>query len=249
MEAITTRHVADYVSSRAGVVSNATIRRDLSALSRLLAACCGWGWRIDNPVRAYDRSLVRERHEPIQPPSRTDIEKLISSCPPAMAGILRLLDATGMRAEEAAQIERFQIDAERMQILLTRTKTSRPRVIPWATPGGDAAGALAAGKPDGFLFPSDKTGTSYKNLASACWKNSTLLAAADPAWRRFRVHDLRHAFAVRALKGGMSIYQLSRHLGHSSVTTTEIYLGYLSWEEAQAAKLTPAPGISEAAAA
>ncbi len=31
----------------------------------------------------------------------------------------------------------------------------------------------------------------------------------------------------------MSIYQVSRMLGHSSVKTTEIYLGYLAWEEAE----------------
>ncbi len=55
---------------------------------------------------------------------------------------------------------------------------------------------------------------------------------------RWRYHDLRHEYAVRALRGGMSIYRLSQHLGHTSVKTTEIYLAHLTAEEAERAKAT-----------
>ncbi len=48
---------------------------------------------------------------------------------------------------------------------------------------------------------------------------------------RFRIHDLRHAFAIRWLKAGGDIYRLSRHLGHTSVKTTEIYLSALTADE------------------
>nr|WP_246024414.1 site-specific integrase [Azospirillum ramasamyi] len=47
------------------------------------------------------------------------------------------------------------------------------------------------------------------------------------SFRPFRCHDLRHSFAVRALQNGLDICALSKHLGHSSVKTTEIYLGYV----------------------
>lgn len=56
----------------------------------------------------------------------------------------------------------------------------------------------------------------------------------DRLWRYF--HDLRHLFAVEALRGGMGIYRLSKHLGHTSVKTTEIYLDFLTPEEAARAK-------------
>jgi integrase len=36
-------------------------------------------------------------------------------------------------------------------------------------------------------------------------------------------HSLRHTFAVRSLIRGTSIYQLKMLMGHSSVTTTEVY--------------------------
>ena len=54
----------------------------------------------------------------------------------------------------------------------------------------------------------------------------------EPGFKRFRFHDLRHLFAVEALRGGMSIYALSKHLGHTSVKTTEIYLAFLTPEKA-----------------
>ncbi len=36
-------------------------------------------------------------------------------------------------------------------------------------------------------------------------------------------HSLRHTFAVRSLIKGMPIYDLKLIMGHSSVTTTEVY--------------------------
>jgi hypothetical protein len=58
----------------------------------------------------------------------------------------------------------------------------------------------------------------------------------SPDFRRFRFHDLRHLFAVEALRGGMDIYTLSKHLGYASVKTTEIHLDFLSPEEQDAAR-------------
>ncbi|MCR9071398.1 MAG: site-specific integrase, partial [Alphaproteobacteria bacterium] len=49
----------------------------------------------------------------------------------------------------------------------------------------------------------------------------------------FRCHDLRHEFAIRELESGRDIYDLSRHLGHSSVKTTELYLDYVDRSGAQ----------------
>ena len=61
------------------------------------------------------------------------------------------------------------------------------------------------------------------------------LATAGRPFRRFRCHDLAHGDAIRYLKNGGGIYALSQQLGHSSVKTTEIYLGFLTIEEKQRA--------------
>lgn len=48
--------------------------------------------------------------------------------------------------------------------------------------------------------------------------------------------DLRHRFAVDYPRAGGSIYDLQQILGHTSIKTTEVYLAYLTPEEAAAAK-------------
>lgn len=246
VDQITATKISEYVSWRAGTVSNATIRRDLTALSRLLAACQAWGWIESNPAKIYDRSAVlRERRDPITPPAQRDIETVLAAVPPPMARVLRLLDQTGMRAEEAVQLARSEVDWEREKITLTITKTSSPRTLDWRTPGGNATGPLAAAASGEILFPT-RDGVAYGNFASAFGSVMRRVVEAQrkakKPFRRFRVHDLRHGFAIRWLREGGNIYPLSKHLGHTSVRTTEIYLGYLSALEQTGAQ-TGAQGV------
>ncbi|MFE7742606.1 tyrosine-type recombinase/integrase [Nocardia sp. NPDC057455] len=45
----------------------------------------------------------------------------------------------------------------------------------------------------------------------------------SPSDRRVRLHDLRHTYASRLLERGIPIEDVSRLLGHASVTTTMRY--------------------------
>lgn len=224
---ITAERIAEYVSQRTGEATNATIRRDLTALSRLLSACVSWGWRQDNPARLYDRSIIRERRDPIKPPSAENISKFIARCPLGMARIVRLLDQGGMRENEAVTLTASDIDRKAEQINLTLTKTSRPRTLDWKTPGGNARVALEGVPEAGPLFLA-KSGQPYRNFAANAARIMRELAAEDKDFVPFRIHDLRHGFAIRWLRNGGNIYHLSIHLGHSSIKTTEMYLLYLS---------------------
>jgi integrase/recombinase XerD len=47
---------------------------------------------------------------------------------------------------------------------------------------------------------------------------------------------LRHLYAVESLRAGVSIYRVSQDLGHTSVSTTEIYLAHLTPDEADRAR-------------
>jgi integrase/recombinase XerD len=231
---ITAQRISEYISQRTKTTTNATIRRDLTALSRLLSACVSWGWRHDNPARAYDRSIIRETRDPISPPRDAEIATVIAAAPEGMAHILRLLNETGMRENEAVSLERTDVSWETHQIRLIRTKTNRPRTIEWKTPGGNAGPVLQKGAGKGVLFTAD-TGKPYSNFSSNFVRVMRDLGTrekkAGREFRRFRVHDLRHAFALRWLRAGGNIYELSLHLGHTSVKTTEVYLGHLTARE------------------
>lgn len=251
LDQITKRAIAGMISGRTTAgASNATIRRDMTALSRLLASCIAWGWLEENHARYFDRSIIREQRTSIVPPDRDDFAKLLEVAPPGMVAILQLLDQTGMRENEAVTLARDDVDWEKRQVRLIRTKTNRPRTLAWRTPGGDAGQILADLTTNGFLFRTG-AGDPYKNFSSNFGQVIRPLIErekkAGNEFRRFRVHDLRHGFAIRWLKSGGDIYRLSRHLGHTSVKTTEIYLGYLTDDEQEAVRTaTPRMSTQEA---
>jgi integrase/recombinase XerD len=48
----------------------------------------------------------------------------------------------------------------------------------------------------------------------------------------WRVHDLRHKYAIEWLRANPDkIYTLQKNLGHKSIKTTEIYLDYIGAQE------------------
>lgn len=223
------------VAGRAGA-TNATRRRDLSAVSSVLRCCVNWGWREDNPARAYDRSAIPERRDPITLPTDDEVEAVIARAPGRFADLIRFLDLTGCRQEEAAGLEHAQLRLDRQEVLLLRTKTRRPRTIRLVNPAapkglaGTGIGTVRSLE-SAFVFHHGN-GDRYANVASRFAGFIAELVKAKKI-KAFRCHDLRHRFAVRWLENGGDIYDLSRHLGHSSVKTTEIYLGYVNREPAQ----------------
>lgn len=233
LDEITRRDVATYVGKRAGV-SNATKRRDLTAASQVFEAAAAWGACDHNPFLEFNRKTIRERREPIRPPDPGSVALVIARMPDRLADMVRFLYLTGCRQEEAASLEWPQVDLQRGEILLTKTKTNRPRRITI-----DAATvALLSKLPRSIKSPVvfyHGNGERYRNVASRF--RAIVAAVAQSAqksaqpFRRFRCHDLRHGYAIRELQQGRDIYDLSRHLGHRSVKTTEVYLAYIRTDE------------------
>ena len=91
---------------------------------------------------------------------------------------------------------------------------------------------------DGYLLVTGKTGSRTVKISTQAGK---IIQGQDPLWsyskdyvsHRFkqqvrklgikdaRFHDLRRTFGLNLIKQGMSIYKVSKLLGHSSVRTTE----------------------------
>lgn len=216
------------VAGRQGA-TNATRRRDLTALSSVLRAALNWGWIESNPARAFDRAMLPERRDAIRIPEGQDIARVVDRCPPGLGRLVRFLETTGCREEEAAGLEHPQLDLRRGTATFLRTKTMRPRTIllrSSAFPDGPGTGVGTPRKLRSSYVFWHGEGERYRNVASRLAAIIGKLAEKGKI-KRFRVHDLRHRFAVLWLRNGGDIYALSRHLGHSSVKTTEIYLGYV----------------------
>ena len=64
------------------------------------------------------------------------------------------------------------------------------------------------------------------HLPKEVWREMWLavVGTSVKSWAPRPAHDMRHANATWLLKGGMDLHTVQRRLGHSSITTTEIYL-------------------------
>lgn len=244
--------IATIIDERGEHVSNATLKRDLGALSSVLNFCIDRGWREDNPVLPRLRR-VKERRDPIVLPDANHIKIAIERAPSAMGRLILAAMITGARQGELLRLRRDHIDDARRQLTLIG-KGNKLRVIDLALYGGYdilTGLRLAEGSADRYIFwhgdGQPYMSNSFKSNFVKFMKATVKWAAANGVeFRPFRFHDLRHWHAVHFLKDGCgSIYDLQQRLGHSTVVMTEGYLKYLTPEEQRTAKGGIAKSIAD----
>ena len=202
--------------------TNSTIRRDLTTISRVLSFARSQDMVDVNAVDAYDRSLIRERRAGISAPPDPVIEAaaraMEATYKPEMAPLIRFLRANGVRSAEALRATWAHVHGA--ELTIPETKNGRVRTIKVDL------SALGTTMGRGRLFPTlpEDSGT-----LAGIWAH---LRKPLPEGQRFRIHDLRHAYAIAQIRAGRDVYDLSHHLGHSSVKVTEIYLGYAAGRRA-----------------
>lgn len=240
IDEVTRKTVASLVRARKRArVTNATLRRDLTALSSVLAFCEAQEWVETNAARDFNRRAIKERREPIALPAVEDIDFALGLAPGNFRKLCRLAQYTGMREEECAGLERRQIDHRGRAVTLLKTKTNRPRTVPLDE---RAYGTITGTVPHIASVHQfcHHEGQRYANVASrfgAIMRRAVALAKKQKReFRRFRFHDLRHWYAVDYLRQGGNIYYLQKILGHGSLKTTELYLRHLTPEQQREAK-------------
>jgi integrase len=122
---------------------------------------------------------------------------------------------TGMRMSEQYGLHWSQIDFERRQLHLLKTKNGDPRVIPLNSVALAALGQLQGkdAKPGTSpVFPSARTGDSLQG--SRGWFSTALDDAKvlDYTW-----HCNRHTFASRLVMAGVDLRTVAELLGHRTL--------------------------------
>lgn len=235
---ITRKAVIDYIDERkqAGV-KIPTIQRDLTVLSQAAE------WAIEhecggaNPVREVGKRALAYKRWRFTRPNKQSLEKTIAAAYGNLQSLATFLLHTGMRLDEAVTLRWDYVERARKAVILPpETKNSLPRAVSLSPAALAILDEQAAGE---YVFPS-RLGGPYKQ-ASTNWQEAKAKArksAQKEHWRYtpFRLHDLRHIYAIDYLVNGGNLYLLQRQLGHSTIRQTEEYLDYLTPEEAERVK-------------
>ncbi len=144
--------------------------------------------------------------------------------------ILALLIGCALRRQELATltVEDIQMREDRWVIADLCGKGNRIRTVavPLWVKNGINAWQTAAGIEEGWLFRSVRKGGKVGESLSdwAVWSVVTE-AAREIGIENFGAHDLRRTCAKLCRKAGGDLEQIKFLLGHSSIQTTERYLG------------------------
>ncbi len=160
------------------------------------------------------------------------MERLLNTPDNSYLGIrdramLELAYAAGLRASELCNLT-FDEVRDRERILVVRGKGGKQRVIPYGEPAARALrGYLSASRP--FLCRGAVRAQVFLNHRGGrisrvgFFKRLTGHARAAGIQRKVSPHVLRHTFATHLLEGGADLRYVQELLGHSDISTTQIY--------------------------
>lgn len=179
--------------------------------------------------------LIRHKRRPSKLPrilAPEQVARLIAAADnPRDRAILEFFYATGCRIAElcAVRIEDMNLDSR--QVLL-HGKGSKDRIVPVGRKAIAALKEYLKGRTWGYLFAGERThsngqpATPAGNLPLDIRTVRLLLYRISfrAGLGRVNPHALRHAAATHLLNGGANLRAIQEFLGHSSLSTTQIYL-------------------------
>jgi site-specific recombinase XerD len=220
LDAVDVRVLADYVAWLGGArrgrkLAPATISRKLAAVRAFLRHALG-------PDRVPDAQLAPRRGRRLpDAPAATDIERILEALegdsPISMRNraLVEIVYSAGLRSAEAVGLDLGDVDFEQELVHVRRGKGGKERVVPLGEEAAlwigrylrEARPSLARGANDALFLS-----TRGRRL------DTSTLRRIVP-----HPHRLRHAFATHLLDGGADLRTIQELLGHSSLSTTQVY--------------------------
>ena len=141
--------------------------------------------------------------------------------------ILEFLYACGARISETSGLLVDNVDFDTAQVRVFG-KGSKERIVPLHELAiasmrdylFNARPELLAGKESPYFFVSTRGNQMSPDALRKMFKQSLLAAGLD---QTLSPHDMRHTFATDLVEGGADLRSVQEMLGHSSLSTTQIY--------------------------
>jgi len=208
-----------------------------SAARFLSSVRCFYRWLLREGVINADPSVhlesPRQGRSLPKSLSEDDVERLLNA-PNLKSDIefrdrtmLELLYACGLRVSELTGLTVSQISVNQ-GVVRVLGKGSKERLIPMGEEAldwlqrylADARITLTRGRGVDALFPSNRGTTMTRQ---AFWYRIKIYGARAGIHAHLSPHTLRHAFATHLLNHGADLRVVQMLLGHSDLSTTQIY--------------------------
>jgi len=214
LEQVDVRVLSEYVTELGRRrLAPATIGRHLASIRSLLRHAFGPGRVPETPFAPR-----KVRHLP-DAPKTEEVEELLDGLdgeePLALRNValVELVYSAGLRSAEAVALDLGDVDFEQ-ELVHVRGKGGKERVVPLGEEAAyrlrlylAARPRLAKGANDAFFL----------SARGRRLDTSTLRRLVE------HPHRLRHAFATHLLEGGADLRTIQELLGHSSLSTTQVY--------------------------
>jgi integrase len=220
---LTPWHLDQYKTKRLGEVSPVSVNVELRALRTILFIAVRWKLLSDNPFSRAQLVRVPEA-EPTYF-SEDDFQKLLSLIKEEwLKELILFAVATGMRRAEVLNCQWRNLDLGRRVVHIQstpsfRVKCGKRRTVPLCEVVVQMLAKRAWSSGEEYVFSLNGQKLSPWFVTHR-FKKYVQLSGLNG---RLHFHSLRHTFASWLVKDGVSIYEVQKLLGHSSVSTTEIY--------------------------
>ena len=160
--------------------------------------------------------------------SESEVEKLLNS-PDASKDIeqrdkamIEMLYATGMRISELVNLKITDIDMNR-SVIKVMGKGSKERLIPFGESASEALFNYLKIRKDSSSKEVFISNRGRKITRVAFWQRIKVYLLRENLKISISPHTLRHAFATHLLNRGADLRSVQLLLGHSDLSTTQIY--------------------------
>jgi site-specific recombinase XerD len=217
VEDVNVRVLVDFAADlgRAGRrLAPATVARKLAAVRSFLRFALG-------PSRVPDAALGPRRARRLpEAPKQREVESILDAVdgdgPLGLRNraLVELVYSAGLRSAEAVGLDLGDVDFEQ-EHLRVRGKGAKERVVPL---GEEAAHLLAR-------YLREARPKLARGAADALFLSARGRRLDTSTLRRLlpHPHRLRHSFATHLLEGGADLRTIQELLGHSSLSTTQVY--------------------------
>ncbi|WP_417621925.1 tyrosine recombinase [Parasphingorhabdus sp.] len=225
------REVVKTLPSHWRNLQNSTVARKSSSLRRFFGFLVEEGFRKNDPSDALPRpGLARSLPKTLTHAEIATLFRLVAEGvdsepvkPSAarLAAILELLYGSGLRASELVGLRRSSLSGDKPYLII-KGKGEKERLVPISRQARAAISRWITfiDPEEKWLFPSRVGHISRVRLFQII-KQHAAKAGINPA--KISPHVLRHAFATHLLEGGADLRALQTLLGHSDISTTQIY--------------------------